>query len=385
MNIFELIKIEKAQRNELEEILNLQKVAYQSEAEIYNDFSIPPLHQTFEEIEIEFDSKIFLIAVKDDKIVGSVRAFRDKGICFIGKLIVHPEYQNQGIGTLLIEKIENVFSYVDRFELFTGFKSEKNLYLYQKLGYKIFKSEELNENLKLQYLEKYNSKSKNEKIKDHFEKVSSSYDKVIPKLIPYYLELLISLINSIPFENQQQIKIVDLGCGTGTLSKLIKARFPNSKLTCIDISQNMIELAKEKLSEYNNIEFLIDDFNTLSFTTQYDVIVSSLAIHHLNSDEDKVEFYTKIYKALNNGGVFYNLDNILGSDDYLQEMYVEEWKEFLKINYIQDEIDNILADHRREDSPAILFNQLKWLEKIGFKSVDVIWKCYYFAVYGGIK
>ncbi len=92
-----------------------------------------------------------------------MRAYRDKGICFIGKLIVHPECQNQGIGTLLIKKIENKFSYVDRFELFTGFKSEKNLHLYQKLGYKIFKSEELNENVKLQYLEKYNTKSKNEK------------------------------------------------------------------------------------------------------------------------------------------------------------------------------------------------------------------------------
>ena len=151
------------------------------------------------------------------------------------------------------------------------------------------------------------------------------------------------------------------------------------------MSLNMIELAKEKLSDYNNIEFLIDDFNTLSFTSKYDVILSSLAIHHLSADEDKIEFYTKIYKALNYDGVFYNLDNIQGSNDYLQDMYVEEWKEFLKMNYSLDEIDGILADHRREDSPAILFNQLKWLEKIGFKNVDVIWKCYYFAVYGGVK
>ncbi|MFX1260084.1 MAG: GNAT family N-acetyltransferase [Promethearchaeota archaeon] len=385
MSKIKLIEIKKVEKNDLKEILELQKVAYRSEAEIYNDFSIPPLHQTLEEIRNEFSSTLFLKALINNKIIGSVRAYRDKDTCFIGKLIVHPSYQNQGIGTLLIKKIENIFIYVDRFELFTGFKSEKNLHLYQKLGYKIFKSEELNENVKLLYLEKCNSKSKNEKIKVHFEEISSQYDEIIFKVIPHYTKLLITLIKSIPFEKHQQIKIVDLGCGTGNLSKLIKTHFPNSKLTSIDISQNMIELAKEKLSEYNNIEFLIDDFNSISFTTRYDVILSSLAIHHLSSDEDKIEFYTKIYNALNHGGVFYNLDNIKGSNDYLQEMYVEEWKKFLKRNYSLDAIDSILADHRREDSPAILFNQLKWLEMIGFKSVDVIWKSYYFAVYGGVK
>ncbi|MFX1396735.1 MAG: GNAT family N-acetyltransferase [Promethearchaeota archaeon] len=385
MKEINLTEIRLAEEDDLEEILYLQKTAYQSQAEIHNDYNIAPLHQTIEEIKQEFLKTIVLKAIKNNKIIGSVRAFQDKGTCYIGRLMVHPEYQNQGIGTLLMEKIENYFSYIDRFELFTGYKSKKNLYLYQKLGYTIFKSEKVSENLKHLFLEKYKSKSREEKIKDHFENISHDYDELTPKLIPYYNEMLISLINSIPFEKQEQIKIVDLGCGTGNLSKLIKTRFPNSRLTCIDISQNMIELAKEKLSEYNNVEFLINDFNTLSFTTQYDVIVSSLAIHHLNTDEDKIEFYTKIYEALNQGGAFYNMDVIQGSSDYLNKIYVEEWKEFLKRSFFLDIINNILENQRKEDNPAILVNQLKWLEKIGFKSTDVICKCYYFAVYGGVK
>ncbi|MFW9989515.1 MAG: GNAT family N-acetyltransferase [Candidatus Odinarchaeota archaeon] len=381
----EFIEIKIAKKNDLEEILRLQKIVYQSEAEIYNDFNIPPLHQTIEELKEEFRRSIFLKALKNNKIIGSVRAYRDKESCFIGKLIVHPEYQNQGLGTLILRKIENNFSYADRFELFTGFKSEKNLYLYQKLGYKIFKTEELNENVKFLYLEKYNTKSINEKIRVRFEEISFSYDDFIPKVVPYYNEMLTALINSIPFETYQKIKIVDLGSGTGNLSKLIKMYFPNSKLTMIDVSENMIELAKKKLSGFNNVEFFLDDFNTLSFTAQYDVIISSLALHHLRSDEDKVQFYTKIYDALNQGGVFYNLDNILGSSNYLQDMYIKQWTDFLRNNYSVDDIERILIDHRQEDCPAILFNQLKWLDNIGFKFIDVIWKCYYFAVYGGVK
>lgn len=53
-----------------------------------------------------------------------------------------------------MNSIENQFIHCERFELFTGFKSKKNLYLYNKLGYKEFKREKINDRLTLVYLEK---------------------------------------------------------------------------------------------------------------------------------------------------------------------------------------------------------------------------------------
>jgi hypothetical protein len=53
-------------------------------------------------------------------------------------------------------KIEYIFKNVERYEIFTGYKDEKNLYLYQKLGYKKFKFEKVNETLFFEYLEKVN-------------------------------------------------------------------------------------------------------------------------------------------------------------------------------------------------------------------------------------
>jgi ribosomal protein S18 acetylase RimI-like enzyme len=150
------MEIIQAKRQDLEEILALQKLAYVSEARIFNDFNIPPMRQTIDEIHNEFRDQTFLKTIIDGKIAGSVRAYQKGGTCFIGKLIVHPECQNKGIGRKLLSQVEAIFSTAARFELFTGQKSEKNLYLYQKQGYKVFDCKKVNEDLSFVYLEKLN-------------------------------------------------------------------------------------------------------------------------------------------------------------------------------------------------------------------------------------
>jgi ribosomal protein S18 acetylase RimI-like enzyme len=150
------IIVERASIEDAEEILELQKLAYLSEAEIIDDFTIPPLHQTIDEILSEFDHQVFLKVELDNKIIGSVRSYLDKGTCRIGKLIVHPDHQNRGIGTILLSAAENQYPTAVRYELFTGQKSEKNLHLYEKAGYRIFEIKVVSEKLTLVYLEKTN-------------------------------------------------------------------------------------------------------------------------------------------------------------------------------------------------------------------------------------
>jgi ribosomal protein S18 acetylase RimI-like enzyme len=148
------MKIERATISDAGEILALQKLAYRSEAEIYHDFNIPPLVQTLEEIKRDFDIQFFLKAVMDGKIIGSVRAYTKEGTCYIGRLIVHPDFQNQGIGENLMNEIEKIFIPCQRFELFTGDRSGRNIYLYQKLGYKIFKTSKITDQTTIVYMEK---------------------------------------------------------------------------------------------------------------------------------------------------------------------------------------------------------------------------------------
>lgn len=149
------MKILQATISDSEEILSLQKLAYRIEAERYNDYNIPPLMQTLEEIKKQFKDHLFLKAVSENMIIGTVRAHEENGTCYIGRLAVYPEMQNRGIGTMLMQEIEKYYYGTVRFELFSGSKSENNIYLYKKLGYRIFKTDKYEcGNIEIFYMEK---------------------------------------------------------------------------------------------------------------------------------------------------------------------------------------------------------------------------------------
>ncbi len=135
-------------------ILALQKAAYQTEAKLNDDWTIPPLTQTLPEIEAEFETRTFLKAVDGDKIIGSVRAILDSGTCRIGRLMVFPEYQGKGLGTRLMGKIEAAFPDARRFELFTGTKSVHNIRLYKRLGYRECREMDISPKVRLVFMEK---------------------------------------------------------------------------------------------------------------------------------------------------------------------------------------------------------------------------------------
>jgi len=132
MGIITSAKIEDA-----EAILGLQKRAYESEAKLYNDWNIPPLTQSLDSLRAEILAGGVLKYSQGGAIVGSVRAVLQDGKCEIGRLIVAPEFQGQGIGSALLAAIEARFPQARSFELFTGSRSEGNIRLYRRHGYEI--------------------------------------------------------------------------------------------------------------------------------------------------------------------------------------------------------------------------------------------------------
>jgi ribosomal protein S18 acetylase RimI-like enzyme len=149
-----MIMISTASIEDAEAILVLQRLAYRSEAELYDDWSIAPLTQTLEELREEFATSVVLKVTRDGRLVGSVRAEVKAGTCMIGRLIVHPDFQRQGVGSRLLAAIEDSFPHAAKFELFTGSRSEANIRLYRRHGYAITRTEQLSANVTLVFLEK---------------------------------------------------------------------------------------------------------------------------------------------------------------------------------------------------------------------------------------
>jgi len=168
----------RADKSDAPEILALQKIAYQSETELYGDNSLPALHQTLEDLEHDFermpqrevtvlgargaqdsnatdaDRIIFLKAVVNGKIIGSVRGYAMDGTAYLSRLNVHPYFRKRGIGRRLLAEIERSFPRVSRFETKTGHQSKRNLYQLAKGGYKTFKTEPFTPTITWVYLQK---------------------------------------------------------------------------------------------------------------------------------------------------------------------------------------------------------------------------------------
>jgi methyltransferase (TIGR00027 family) len=117
------------------EILALQLLAYESEARLYNNWTIPPLTQSLESLRLQIENETVLKAMEGTAIIGSVRGALGQGVCRIGRLMVHPRHQGRGIGTQLLHALERIFPAAAQFELFTGSRSEGNIRLYLKSGY----------------------------------------------------------------------------------------------------------------------------------------------------------------------------------------------------------------------------------------------------------
>ena len=149
-----MLMICQANFDDLQEILQLQYLSYQSEAARFGSRDIPPLKQTLDEVIDEYNNGVILKMLNDENtIIASVRAKEVNGTVYIGKLMVHPDYRHNGYGTRLIKEIEEFFPN-KRYELFTSTRSKGNIRLYQSLGYKIFDSKAINDELQFVYMEK---------------------------------------------------------------------------------------------------------------------------------------------------------------------------------------------------------------------------------------
>ncbi|MCF7790800.1 MAG: methyltransferase domain-containing protein [Victivallales bacterium] len=222
-------------------------------------------------------------------------------------------------------------------------------------------------------------------IKTVFDNHSEDYDSLRRNLIPCFDDFYRTAIEIIPFNERKNIKVLDLGAGTGIMSEMIALKYPESEITLIDLSNRMLNIAKRRLSKFNNrIKYIEQDYSIGKIEKTYDLIISSLSIHHLDKNEKKL-LYRKCFNSLTQDGVLINADQVLGETAEIDKIYRDKWIQDVKNNGVSEEELSAALDRMKEDKMSTLLFQTTCLKNSGFCNVNCWYKNFSFAVFSGQK
>ena len=227
-----------------------------------------------------------------------------------------------------------------------------------------------------------------EEIKARFDaETAAVYSQRKPLWLPEYDYAMSLVLKVLEPCLSSHARILDLGAGTGNLSCRILKEFKDCHVTLVDFSQNMLNEAPCVLAGFEGrYDAVLQDFWGAEFPmAQYDGVVASFALHHGRGEAAYQNLYQRIYRWLKSPGVFVCCDVVEGDTPALAEMNEGGWRQFLRKRFPAEEVERILSNYHREDSPLSLKRHLSLLTLAGFSSADVLWKRFNFSVYVGIK
>lgn len=167
-------------------------------------------------------------------------------------------------------------------------------------------------------------------------------------------------------------RVLDLGTGDGRLLSLLKLHCRDASFVGIDHSPTMVSTAKDRFSGDASVQIRTHDLDdSISNLGNFDVVVSSFAIHHCENDR-KRSIYAEVFDLLRPGGVFCNLEHVASATSALHDRFLTE----LGITAEQEDPSNVLLD---------VETQLGWLRELGFINVDCYWKWLELCLFGGWK
>ena len=167
-------------------------------------------------------------------------------------------------------------------------------------------------------------------------------------------------------------RVLDLGTGDGRLLALLRTDRPDMLGVGLDVSEPMLEQARERFGGIAQVELLAHDLaDPLPAVGRFDAVVSSFAIHHLEH-ERKRSLYGEVFSLLAPGGVFCNLEHVASATDRLHRRFYDA----LGCEPGWEDASNRLLD---------VETQLRWLRELGFDDVDCYWKWLEMALLVGVK
>jgi ubiquinone/menaquinone biosynthesis C-methylase UbiE len=216
--------------------------------------------------------------------------------------------------------------------------------------------------------------------------------------IPMAKEQIHVMMKLIEMTGREVRSFLDLGCGDGILAASILQMFPKAKGVLLDFSSPMIQAAEKKLKSFSgNLDFVTFDYASPRWvelvSPPFDLVVSGFSIHH-QPDNRKRRIYSEVYKLLQHGGMFINMEHVLPKSPWAHEVFNETFVDSiyeLKTRQGEKFTRSKVAKeyYNRPDKEANILapveKQCEWLRKIGFKDVDCYFKILELAIFGGRK
>ena len=225
------------------------------------------------------------------------------------------------------------------------------------------------------------------------------YDNDMDIMHPLRRKMIEMALEILPFGRQSKLRALDLGVGTGLFSQRFLENYYRASIVAVDGAESMIDLARFRLGDLcNRVEFVVADFRALPRsilnTGEYDVVLSSYALHHLSAKE-KCRVVRSVISALKPHGWFINADIFVAENSIVEERFQqlriqgvvarapEGDERFNTAETARAFLDRLEADEN--DQPQTLAADIAILSDSGLNGTEVFWKEYREAVIGGPK
>jgi tRNA (cmo5U34)-methyltransferase len=216
-----------------------------------------------------------------------------------------------------------------------------------------------------------------ERIRDHFRVQVTDYPDLMKRLIPFYDEQREIMLGLVPFDRAVSIRVLDLGCGPGLMAAKILSAYPNARLTAFDLTEEMLTACRERLGEDERVVYQVGDFRRDPIGGNYDLIIASLSLHHLQLSE-RPAFFERAFRSLQPGGLLIAAEVIVDEDVDVRRRQYAVWQRFIAQN--GENAEYWFTRHLQKDHPAVISDLLAMLRVAGFHQAGCFWRYLNFAI-----